>query len=67
MPECRMTAPGVHIQMLFYAFLFFVVACIAALAGFNDIAPSLAVIARLVAYAFLALAAITALIAIVRR
>jgi len=53
--------------MLFYAFLFFVVACIAALAGFNDIAPSLAVIARLVAYAFLALAAITALIAIVRR
>ena len=54
-------------EMLFYAFLFFIVACIAALAGFNDIAPTLAGIARTVAYAFLALAAVTFVIGILRR
>lgn len=54
-------------EMLFYAFLFFIVACIAALAGFNDIAPTLAGVARIVAYAFLALAAVTFVIGILKR
>jgi len=53
--------------MLFYAFLFFIVACIAALAGFNDIAPSLSGVARLVAYAFFGAAAVMLVIGLVRR
>lgn len=53
--------------MLFYALLFFLAACVAALAGFNEIAPGIAGVARLVAYGFLALALITLVLGIPRR
>ena len=52
--------------MLFYALIFFIVACIAGLAGFNDLAPSVAGVARLVCYGFLALALATLVLGIRR-
>lgn len=53
--------------MLFYALIFFIVAFIAGLAGFNEIAPSVAGVARLICYAFLALGLITLLLGLPRR
>ncbi|MBX6392082.1 MAG: DUF1328 domain-containing protein [Burkholderiales bacterium] len=53
--------------MLFYALIFFIIACIAALAGFNEIAPGLAGVARLIAYAFLGLAAVLFVLGISKR
>ena len=53
--------------MLFYAFLFFVVAGVAALAGFNELAPDLAAIARLVCYGFLACGFATLIFGLPRR
>ncbi|HKO88423.1 MAG TPA: DUF1328 domain-containing protein [Burkholderiales bacterium] len=39
--------------MFFYALLFFIIAGVAALVGFNDVAPDLRVVGRLVFYGFL--------------
>ena len=49
--------------MYFYAFLFFVIAAVAAFAGFNELAPSLAEIARLVCYGFLGIGVLLLLFA----
>ena len=53
--------------LLFYALIFFLAAGVAALAGFNEIAPGIAGIARLISYGFLALALITLVLGIPRR
>jgi uncharacterized membrane protein YtjA (UPF0391 family) len=39
--------------MYFYALLFFIIAGVAALVGFNDLAPNLAAMGRIVFYGFL--------------
>ena len=53
--------------MFFYAFIFFTLAFIAGLAGFNELAPELAGIARLAFYAFLGLGLISLVMGLPRR
>jgi len=53
--------------MRFYALLFFVVALIAGLAGFNDLAPKLAGIARLVFYLFMGLGLASVVLSLPKR
>jgi uncharacterized membrane protein YtjA (UPF0391 family) len=50
----------------FYALIFFLIALVAGWAGFNDIAPGIGTVARMICYGALALA-IVSLIADIRR
>lgn len=53
--------------MLFYSFIFFALALIAGLAGFNELAPELAGWARLTCYGLLALGLISLVFGLPRR
>ncbi len=52
---------------MFYAVIFFLIALVAGLAGFNDIAPAVAAAARVVCYAAAALGVISLVLGIRRR
>lgn len=52
--------------MRFYAWIFFLIALVAGWAGFNDIAPGIGTVARMICYGALAIAIIS-LIADIRR